>query len=193
MVRRIRWLAIGIALFMCPLPSSGQQEADLASSRPYFKVGPGDEIEVLVWRDEYLTRSVLVQPDGFISFPLIGDVRVSGFTIPEIRNEITQRLKEYLPDIQVSVLVKEINSYRVYVIGKVNKPGEYKVIHSLNVMQALALAESFAKFASPDKIKIVRQTKGGHRVFKFNYSEIEKGKNLEQNVELISGDVVVVP
>ena len=134
-----------------------------------------------------------MQPDGFLTFPLIGDVSVRGLTIPEVRTEITRRVREFLPEAQVLVILKQINSYNIYVLGKVNKPGQYKMSQPINVMQALAMAESFARFASPGDIKIIRRIGNNHQAISFNYNEVEKGKNLEQNIELVSGDVVVVP
>lgn len=186
-------LTLCFTLFMMPSTTGAQDETVSQVPAPSFRVGPGDEIEIMVWKDDYLTRAVTVQPDGFFSFPLIGDVSISSLTIPQIREEITRRIREYLPDAQVSVIIKQINSYRIYVIGKVNKSGEYKVSHPVTVMQALAMAESFDKFASPDDIRIIRKVGGKHKAIPFNYNEVEKGKNLDQNVELLSGDVVVVP
>ncbi|MFC1888588.1 polysaccharide biosynthesis/export family protein [Thermodesulfobacteriota bacterium] len=191
MIRVWIGLALCTGLFLFPCHLFAQEAKDAPA--PSFQIGLGDEIEILVWRDDYMTREVVVQPDGFISYPLIGEVAVSGRTIPEVRAEVTERIREYLPDAQISIIIKEINSYRVYVIGKVNKPGEYRASRPVNVMQALAMAESFAKFASPDDIRVLRKLEGGSETFKFNYNDVEKGKNLDQNIDLISGDVVVVP
>ncbi|MEW6441250.1 MAG: polysaccharide biosynthesis/export family protein [bacterium] len=188
---------VGIFLFLTSLlPNTLSAQEQAVGSRgqaPSFRVGPGDKLEVLVWRDDYLSREVVVQPDGFLSFPLIGDVAVSGLTIPEIRKEVARRIREFLPEAQVSIILKEINSYSVYVLGKVNKPGQYRLSRPVDVMQALALAESFSKFASPGDIRIIRKVGTVNQAIPFNYTEVEKGKTLEQNIELISGDVVVVP
>ncbi len=185
-------LALALALSAAPLAAE-QPDPGASPPSPSFRVGPGDRLEILVWRDDYLSRETVVQPDGFLTFPLIGDLPVKGLTIPEVRTEITRRIREFLPEAQVSVLLKEINSYSIYVLGKVNKPGQYKMSQPINVMQALAMAESFARFASPADIRIIRRIGNKHQAIPFNYNDVEKGKNLEQNVELVSGDVVVVP
>ncbi len=158
-----------------------------------FTLGPGDIIEVSVWKDPELTKQVIVQPDGFISFPLIGQVKAGGRTISDVQKEISQKLAEYISSPTVTVLPVRIESYKIYVIGKVNKPGLFTVLPTVNVMQALSMAGGTNPFAKLSKISILRKGPNGQQRFNFNYEEVAKGKNLEQNIELQTGDVVVVP
>jgi polysaccharide export outer membrane protein len=156
-----------------------------------YRVGPEDVLRISVWRDETLTREVLVRPDGLMSFPLIGDVRADGRTVEEIKAEVASRLARYVPDPTVSVEVLKVTSYRIYVIGKVNRPGEYLVGHDLDVMQALSLAGGLTPFAAENRITILRRATG--ETFDFRYGDIERGESLGQNIVLHRGDVVVVP
>lgn len=160
---------------------------------PYYTIGPGDILEISVWQDERLNRKVVVPPDGVISYPLIGDINVKGFTVADLRKIITERLKDYIPDAIVTVMLVEINNLKAYVIGKVNSPGEYPIDLDTNVMQILAMAGGLTPFADSDKIIILR--KEGEKIIKipFNYDEVAHGKKLEQNIILKRGDVVVVP
>jgi len=160
---------------------------------PYYTIGPGDILEISVWQDERLNRKVVVPPDGVISYPLIGDINVKGFTVADLRKIITERLKDYIPDAIVTVMLVEINNLKAYVIGKVNRPGEYPIDLDTNVMQILAMAGGLTPFADSDKIIILR--KEGEKIIKipFNYDEVAHGKKLEQNIILKRGDVVVVP
>ncbi len=160
---------------------------------PYYTIGPGDVLEISVWEDERLNRKVVVPPDGVISYPLIGDINVKGLTVADLRKIITQRLKDYISDANVTVILVEINSLKAYVIGKVNRPGEYPIGLDTNVMQILAMAGGLTPFASSDKIIILRKEKGKIIKIPFNYDEVVGGKNLEQNITLKRGDVVVVP
>ena len=164
----------------------------LASDSNY-KIGPGDVIEISVWRDESLNRKVAVPPDGIIAFPLIGDINVKGMTVADIRNSVTKKLDAYIKDAVVTVMLIEINSMRAYVIGKVNKPGEYPILMDTSVVQMLSMAGGLNPFASERNIHILR--KENNKTFKipFNYREVLRGKNLEQNIILQQGDVIVVP
>jgi polysaccharide export outer membrane protein len=165
---------------------------DLAAETVY-QLGSGDVIEISVWKDPELSRNLVVPPDGIISFPLIGSINVTHVTVPELRKIVTQKLSEFIPDATVTVMLMEINSLNAFVIGKVNKPGEFSIDLETNVMQILAKAEGLNPFASRGNIKILRQQ--GNKIIKipFDYGQVEKGNNLEQNIVLKAGDVVVVP
>ena len=158
-----------------------------------FRVGPDDVLEISVWRDESLSRDVIVPPDGIISFPLIGDINVNNMTITELRAQVTKKLIEFIPDATVTVILKEMKSLRAYVIGKVQNAGEYSISLDTTVMQILSKAGGLNPYASEDKIHIIRQAKGRTLKIPFNYSDIVKGRNLEQNIILKRGDVIVVP
>ena len=158
-----------------------------------YVIGPEDVLEISVWREETLQREVLVRPDGWVTFPLIGDVKAAGRTPGALTDEIRVRLTKYIPDPVVTVSVKTIAGNKVFVIGRVNKPGEYVIGRYIDVLQALALAGGLTPFAVEKKIRIVRKQNNKETVFLFNYAEVKKGKNLDQNITLQGGDVVIVP
>ena len=160
---------------------------------PGYRLGAEDVILISVWKDEQLTREVVVRPDGAFSFPLVGDVQAEDRTVEEIRAEIVKRLTKYIPNPNVSVAVTKILSYKVYVVGRVNKPGEYMVGHYTDVLQALSLAGGLTPFAAENDIKVIRRVKGQQQVFVFRYGDVRKGQGLEQNILLQRGDSVMVP
>jgi polysaccharide export outer membrane protein len=162
------------------------------SAEPFY-VGPGDVLEVSVWRDENLSRELIVTPDGILSFPLIGDVKVANMSVAEIRDIITKRLSEFIPDASVAVIVKEIHSLKVYVIGQVKNPGAFPINQETRVMQVLAMAQGLTPFAAERDIHILRYSDKGTQKIGFDYKEVLKGNNLEQDIVLKRGDVIVVP
>jgi len=158
-----------------------------------YEVQPGDLLQVSVWKEADLSQQVLVRPDGGFSFPLAGDVNAIGKTVEELRVELTQRLGKFIPDLFVTVAVQEIRGNKVYVIGQVNRPGEFVVNPRIDVMQALSLAGGATAFAAPNDIFVLRREGGAQRRLPFNFGDVTRGKNLDQNILLRSGDVVVVP
>lgn len=158
-----------------------------------YTLQPGDILEISVWKEEGMQGEVLVRPDGGLSFPLVGDVIAEGRTIKQLNDEITAKLKAYIPDPVVTVSLKQILGNIVYVLGRVNRPGEFQFIRKIDVMQALSKAGGMTPYAEVDKIKILRRTGDLLQAILFNYGEVEKGAKLEQNILLESGDVVVVP
>ena len=164
-----------------PVPDSG------------YTLGPEDVLLISVWKDEHLTREVLVRPDGLISFPLVGDVQAEGRTVEELRIELAKRLIKYIPAVNVTVAVMKVLSYKVYIVGRVTKPGEYLVGHYTDVLQALSLAGGLTPFAAENDIKVVRRVMGQQQAFPFRYGDVRKGLDLEQNIILQRGDVVMVP
>jgi polysaccharide export outer membrane protein len=191
--------ALGIVALFCLagcslFESSGPTAAvsGPATSNDYV-LGAEDVIQISVWKDEHLTKEVVVRPDGFVSFPLIGDVQAAGRTVPEVRADIVNRLTKFIPNPQVSVSLTKVLSYRIYVLGRVNKPGEYMVGHTMDVLQALSLAGGLTPFAAENDIRVMRRANGAQQVFPFRYGEAKKGKDLEHNILLQRGDVVMVP
>ncbi len=158
-----------------------------------YHINPGDVLRVDVWKEADLQGEVLVRPDGKFSFPLAGDIQASGRSIEEIRAVLAERLGKYIPDLVVSVAAVQISGNKVYVIGQVNRPGEFSANPPLDVVQALALAGGTNPFAEVNDIRILRRTTEGQSTLRFRYRDIEKGKRLEQNIVLQAGDVVVVP
>lgn len=167
--------------------------AETTGSEPSYLLGPEDVLKVSVWKDEQLTQETVVRPDGMITFPLIGDVAAAGRTPDDVRFEIAKRLSKYLPTPTVTVTVLKVLSNRIYVLGRVNKPGEYLVGHYTDVLQALSMAGGLTPYAAENDIKIMRRGGGEEQVFRFRYGDMQKEKDLKQNIILQRGDVVMVP
>ncbi len=160
---------------------------------PEYLLSPEDVLEISVWKEESLTKQVVVRPDGAFSFPLVGDVQATAKTVEQIREEIKERLKKYIPEPVVSVSLLKVTGYKIYVIGRVNKPGEFVTGRFVDVLQALAMAGGLTPFAAENDIRILRRVDGKEYVRKFRYADVRKGQSLEQNILLRSGDTVVVP
>ena len=159
-----------------------------------YAVKPGDVLSISVWKEPDLQMPVLVRPDGFFSFPLVGEVDARGRTVPELNKIVADRLGKYIADAVVTVSMQEIRGNKVYVIGQVNTPGEFIVNPSVNVMQALSMAGGLTPFASAGQIMVLRRgSEGGNTALPFSYPEVARGRSLDQNIELQSGDVIVVP
>ena len=158
-----------------------------------YRLGAEDVMSISVWKDEQLTKEVVVRPDGMVSFPLVGDVQAEDRTVEEIRVDIVKRLNKYIPNPNVSVAVLKVLSYKVYIVGKVNKPGEYLIGHYTDVLQALSLAGGLTPFAAENDIKVIRRARGQQQVFLFRYGDVRKGQDLEQNILLQRGDSIMVP
>jgi polysaccharide biosynthesis/export protein len=162
-------------------------------SDPTYVIGPEDALEISVWRDETLKGAALVRPDGGISFPLAGDMIVAGKTAAQVRDELVKRLEKFIPEPVVTVSVVRVASYRIYVIGRVNKPGDFQAGRNIDVLQALSMAGGMTPFANEDDIRIIRKVGGQSISIPFQYSRIRKGGDLSQNITLKSGDVLLVP
>lgn len=160
---------------------------------PAYRLGAEDVLLISVWKDEQLTREVVVRPDGMFSFPLVGDIQAEDRTVDEIRTDLVKRLTKYIPNPNVSAAVTKVLSYKIYVVGRVNKPGEYLIGHYTDVLQALSLAGGLTPFASENDIKVIRRLKGQQKVFLFRYGDVRKGQELEQNILLQRGDSVIIP
>ena len=158
-----------------------------------YVIGPGDVLEISVWKEEALTKLVTVLPDGKISFPLIGEAMASGWTVAALKKEIETRLARFVPDTELSISVKQMNSLMIYVVGKVNKPDRFVLNTNVDVLQALAMAGGLNSFAKRGQIKIFRKHDDQTKIFDFDYDDVSEGKSLEQNIQLVRGDVIVVP
>ena len=158
-----------------------------------YVIGPGDILEISVWKDEALTKVVTVLPDGKITFPLIGEVVAGGKTVAQLKAELEKKIYRFAPGVDMSLLVQQVNSMLVYVIGRVNNPGRFVLNGNINALQALSMAGGLNPFAKRGSIKIFRETSEGTMILRFDYDEVAKGKNLEQNIRLHRGDVIVVP
>jgi polysaccharide export outer membrane protein len=158
-----------------------------------YIIGSGDVLDIALWRDDALARQVVVLSDGKISFPLVGEVMAAGKTIAELKKDIADKLVDYVPDAVISIEVKQSNSMVIYVTGRVNNPNRFPVNTNVTVLQAISTAGGLNPFAKKNKIKIFRQEGDKTRVFLFKYDEVVDGKNLDQNIALKRGDVIVVP
>ena len=194
--------AAGLGFPACASARSPPAEARVAvvepaaatSSQLDYRLQPGDIVTISVWKEKDLETEALVRPDGGLSFPLVGDVAAAGHTLRQVRDALTERLRPYIPDPVVTVAMKEIGGDHVYVLGRVNRPGEYPFSQPIDVMQALSLAGGTTPFASLNHIVILhRDSSGEQHSMRFRYAQVAHGKDLSQNVLLHSGDTVVVP
>ena len=160
---------------------------------PDYRIGPEDVLNVVFWRDTDLSAEVMVRPDGKISLPLLNDVTAAGFTPEELRQRLMEAAGKFIEEPNASVVVKTVNSRKVFITGMINKPAAYPLVGSMNVLQLIALAGGLAEYADKDKIQIVRVANGKTDYFKFNYSDVMRQKNVQQNIDLRPGDTVVVP
>jgi len=158
-----------------------------------FTIGPGDVLSIDVWKEQEITRQVPVRPDGKISLPLLGDVQAEGLTAPGLAASITEKLRKYVANPQVTVIVQAVNSQRFYVIGEVNRGGAFPLLPGMTVMQALSSAGGFTQFANMKNIYVLRTENGKQVKYPFNYKDAIKGKRLDQDIVLKSGDRIVVP
>ena len=158
-----------------------------------YLLQPGDVLEVSVWKETDLQKEVLIRPDGAFTFPLAGDVDARGKSVENVRSILAERLQKYVPTPVVTVAVKTIGGNRVYVLGKVVHAGDFPLSNSLDVMQAISLAGGTTPYAAVNDIVILRRQNGRQQAFSFHYSDVARGRNLSQNIQLESGDTVVVP
>jgi len=158
-----------------------------------YLIGPGDVLKISVWKEEGLQQEVLVRPDGGITFPLVGEVKAGGLTAKALSDELVGKLKKYIPHPSVTVSVMKSVSNKIYVIGKVNRPGEFIATGYMDVLQALTMAGGLTPYAESDEIKIIRRTKTGTKMKLFDYDEVISGERLDMNIILKAGDTVVVP
>jgi polysaccharide export outer membrane protein len=175
-----------------PAPAAKPVNATVALPSDYV-IGPGDVLQVSVWKNEALSRVVPVRPDGKISMPLLHDIQASGLTAMQLRDKIANALGEFLPHPEVAVAITEVHSLRVSVLGEVQKPGVLELRGATTVLEALAMAGGFKDFASPSKISVIRSVNGQTKTIRFNYNRVVKGANGEDNFTLKPGDVIVVP
>ena len=159
-----------------------------------YIIGPSDLLAINVWKDTELSRTVLVRPDGKISLPLVGELEVSGLTAPSVQRLLAEKLKEYISQPQVTVIVQEVKSRTYTIVGKIAKPGSYELGKPTTVLEAIAIAGGFLDFAKANKVYVIRRMEDGSRTrLPFDYHKVIKGRGPDQNIELKSGDTVVVP
>ncbi|WP_447977187.1 polysaccharide biosynthesis/export family protein [Candidatus Nitrospira bockiana] len=194
-------LLVGTALAGCGLlsPFDPKPEPAAIATATYasgdYKIGPEDVLEIIVWRNQDLSKTVTVRPDGKISLPLIGDVYAVGLTPDQLTKEIVNRLKEYKENPNVSVVVQQVNSYGIYVLGEVAHPGKYQLKSYTTVLQAVSMAGGFTPYASKSKMFMLRKLPDRETEIRIpiDYDEIVSGEDSTHNAILVPGDTLVVP
>jgi polysaccharide export outer membrane protein len=185
-----------LSLTICTTLSCGGKkiaEKSIPSPATQYIIGPEDILNINVWNEPELSLSVPVRTDGKISLPLIHDILVVNLTPLELKEELTKRFAEYVENPTVSVIVEQINSLKIFIVGNVNQPGVFDVKREVDVLQAISMAGGFTEWAKKSKIKIFRKHGGVEKVIKINYNKIISGKNPELNIPLQPGDTIVVP
>jgi polysaccharide export outer membrane protein len=199
MLIRLRTSLCALTLVACSAPlfaaSPSPTPAGPNAGPPVetYTVKPGDVLSLSVWKEPDLQGPVLVRPDGTFSFPLAGQIDARGRSVQELQQIITDKLKKFISDPVVTVSISEVKGNKVYVLGQVNKPGEFIVNPRVDVMQALSMAGGTTAYASLNDIVILRRTENNQQSLPFHYAEVARGRNLQQNIMLQAGDVVVVP
>ena len=188
----MRKAAVVVMAVMMLAGAAMAQEKPVMPGMDYI-IGPGDVLDISVWKVEELTKMVTVLPDGKIAFPLVKQVMAAGKTVDQLSREMEKKLTRFVPDLNLSIMVHQVNSMMIYVIGRVNNPGRFILNSNIDVLQALTLAGGLNPFAEGGKIKIFRRQPNGTEIIRFDYDDVVKGKDLGQNITLERGDVIVVP
>jgi len=174
-----------------PLAQAADRDVSRSAAPDVYRIGPEDALQISVWKNDSLTRSVQVRPDGKISLPLLNDVQAAGLTALELRDVLAQKLVAYMPNPEVSVIVTDIRSFKVSVVGEVSRPGRLELKSWTTVLDALALAGGFTQFASRSKIVILQPDGKTMKRIPFNYNKALDGE--QENFYLRNGDIVLVP
>jgi polysaccharide export outer membrane protein len=180
------------AIAAAPRAATPVVPAGVATPTDYV-IGPDDVLTIVFWREQDLSSEVAVRPDGKISLPLLNDIQASGLTPEQLRANLTQAANRYVEDPAVTVVVKAINSRKVFITGQVGKPGPYPLSGPTTVLQLIAMAGGVLEYAKDERIVVMRTENGRTVSRRFNYEQVSEGKNLQQNIELKPGDTIVVP
>jgi polysaccharide export outer membrane protein len=191
---------VAVLSFIMALPAvharaqaNSPQQTSQAAVDPNYVIGPQDVLDVSVWKEVELSRVVPVRPDGKISLPLLNDVHAAGLTPAQLAAQITSGLNQFMTNPQVTVIVSQINSQRIYILGEIARAGAYNLLPGMTVLQALSNAGGFTPFSQVKDIYLLRQENGKQVKHPFNYKDVVSGKRTEQNIELKPGDTIVVP
>jgi polysaccharide export outer membrane protein len=176
-----------------PAAASAAAGGAVAPAVPGYVIGPEDQLSIVFWREKELSTDVVVRPDGNISIPLLNDVAAAGLTPDQLREKLTEQARRFVQDPNVTVVVRQINSRKVFVTGMVGRPGPHALAASTTVLQLIAMAGGLLEYAKEDKIVIMRNENGQQVRYPFNYKHVIEGRNLQQNIELRPGDTVIVP
>ncbi|MFZ3215858.1 MAG: polysaccharide biosynthesis/export family protein [Candidatus Acidiferrales bacterium] len=176
-----------------PAMANDEAKKPAATADPNYVIGAQDVLDISVWKEPDVSRVVPVRPDGKISLPLLHDVQAAGLTPAQLATQITESLKKYVTNPQVTVIVTTINSQRVYILGEVTRPGAFPLLPGMTILQALSSAGGFTQFAKMKSIYVLRQENGKQVKYPFNYKDVISGKKPEQDIAIKAGDTIVVP
>ena len=206
---RMGWIETLAVLLVCvPLLSavvanpvlaqtaSPAHEADASAAKPHddsFVIGNDDVLAINVWKEPDISRSIPVRSDGKISLPLVGEVQAAGLTPLKLEKDIASKLKNFISEPEVTVMVQQVNSQKFNILGQVVRPGSYVIANSPTVLDAIALAGGFRDFAKQKSIYVLRPGGSGDSRIPFNYKDVSQGKNMSQNIKLQPGDTIIVP
>jgi len=183
-----------VFVFLLLVLSAGAQKAAGATTQdPNYVIGSEDVLDISVWKEPDLSRTVPVRPDGNISLPLLNDLHATGLTPSQLAAKVTKGLAKFVTNPQVTIIVTQINSQRFYVLGEAARPGAYTLTPNMTVLQALSNAGGFTPYANSKKICLLREENGKQQKLLFNYKDVIAGKRTEQNIVLKTGDTIVVP
>src|SRR5580765_5516299 len=212
-----KWLyvttSIALGLFSVSVRAQGQARKDIknesakvltaadvasqprkaATEDPNYSIAPDDVLTIDVWKEPEISRTVPVRRDGKISLPLLNDVQAAGLTPTQLGSEIVEKLRATIVHPQVTVIVAQMSSQRIYILGQVTRGGAYPLVPDMTVMQALSIAGGFTPYANVKKIRVMRKENGADKIFAMNYKEVSSGRKTGQNIHLKPGDTIVVP
>ena len=195
---------IGLAIFFISTPVAypqndkevllkKQSQAEIAADSDRYVIGAEDVLYIHVWREETVTKTVSVRMDGMISIPLVDEIQAAGLTPLQLKEKLTERLKQFIENPNVTVVVMEANSFNVYISGQINKPGIHRLRSNTTLAQFISMAGGLTEWANQKKIIIIRKENGKEKRFTINYKKIVKGEDLDSNIILKSGDTIIVP
>ena len=173
--------------------SVSDKDISAATEVDSYKIGSGDILEIITWKEPDFSREVLVRLDGMITFPLLDDIQAADRTSVAVKKDIEKRLKEFIADPIVTVIVKEPLSQKFYILGEVANTGEYQLVKDLTVLQAFALAGGFTEWASKNEIILLRRVGGETKMISVKYKDVVKGKDLSQDISIKANDTIIVP
>ena len=194
MIRELFTAAMMAISALGPATATAQPEMTNSEiAREEYRIGPEDTLQISVWKNEPMSKTVPVRPDGMISLPLLHDIKVSGLTARELRDLLVQKLGDYMPTPEVAVIVTEVRSYKVSVIGEVARPARYELKSYATVLDVLALAGGLNEYAARHRIVVLRPDGNGMKRIPFNYNKVISGRDDHENFYLKQGDIVLVP
>ena len=170
-----------------------EAQAEIAADSDRYVIGAEDVLYIHVWREETVTKTVSVRMDGMISIPLVDEIQAAGLTPLQLKEKLTERLKQFIENPNVTVVVMEANSFKVYISGQISKPGIYRLRSDTTLAQIISMAGGLNEWANQKKIIIIRKENGKEKRFTINYKKIVKGEDLDSNIILKSGDTIIVP